>query len=163
VSRVNGQEVRQGIRRTESSQASPEPTEVTQDTRQVLMPKCARVVERNKTMQNIHIEMYNRRRYGDSNHYWCVSKVMPIKQLLKTMISRPKYLHNNSVCMISNKTIFRIQHQRFDHKNYACMKPFRRGSNHNVNAFSTNHCTKEFDERQENIKPPLYQGLNRNH
>jgi uncharacterized protein YceK len=96
VSRVNGQGFGQGIRRTESSQASPKPTEVTRDTRQALMPKCARVVERNKPMQNIHIEMYNRRRYGDSNHYWCVLKNvndMPIKQLLKTMISRPKYLH----------------------------------------------------------------------
>jgi hypothetical protein len=98
VSRVNGQGFGQGIRRIESSGISPKPTEVTRDRRQALMPKCARVVERKQSMQNIHIKCTI-----DGAmviHYWCVLKTMPIKQLLKTMISRPKYLHNNSVCMI---------------------------------------------------------------
>jgi hypothetical protein len=54
----------------------PKQTEVARDTRQTLMPIRAWVVERNETMQNIHFDMYNRRRFGDSNHYWCVLKAM---------------------------------------------------------------------------------------
>ena len=68
VYRVNGEGAEQGRLKTKCSQVSPKQTEVARDTRQALMPKCARVVEGNKPMQNIHIGMYNRRRYGDSNH-----------------------------------------------------------------------------------------------
>jgi hypothetical protein len=56
VNKVNGQGFGQGIRMNVILEISTKPIEVTRDTRQTLMPKCARVVERNDPMQNIHIE-----------------------------------------------------------------------------------------------------------